>query len=73
MHIETMRTYVAEVAGEALIAFRAKDEVEAEFMVEKESGISDVLSEVDGANGGLLWDGKAEIVIRLATSAEHTR
>jgi hypothetical protein len=71
---EAMKTYVAEINGEAVIAFRAIDEDEANDMITDADG--DVLQSLDEssgivrADGSPLWDGKSEIIARPATNAE---
>ncbi len=71
---ETMKTYVAEINGEAVIAFRAMDDDDAHDMVSDEDG--DVQQSLDESSGVLredgspLWDGKSEIKVRPATEAE---
>jgi hypothetical protein len=71
---EAMKTYVAEINGEAIIAFRAIDEDDAHDMITDADG--DVLQSLDEssgivrADGSPLWDGKSEIIARPATNAE---
>jgi hypothetical protein len=71
---EAMKTYVAEINGEAVMAFRAMDDDDAQDMVTDEDG--DVLQSLDAsacivrADGSPLWDGKSEIIARRATEAE---
>jgi hypothetical protein len=71
---EAMKTYVAEINGEAVIAFRAIDEDDAHDMITDADG--DVLQSLDEssgivrADGSPLWDGKSEIIARPATNAE---
>jgi hypothetical protein len=71
---ETMKTYVAEINGEAVVAFRAMDDDDAHDMVSDEDGdLQQSLNESSGmvrADGSPLWDGKSEIVARPATEAE---
>jgi hypothetical protein len=72
-----MKTYVAEINGEAIIAFRAEDDNGAQQMVDAEdggvrlglNGFSGLLRE----NGDVLWDGTTEIRTRVATEVEHER
>jgi hypothetical protein len=72
---ETMKTYVAEINGEAVMAFRAMDDDEAHDMVSDEEGdLQQNLNESSGVvreDGSPLWDGKSEIKVRPATEAEH--
>jgi hypothetical protein len=71
---ETTKTYVAEINGEAVVAFRAMDDDDAHDMVNDEDGdLQQSLNESSGivrADGSPLWDGKSEIIARPATQAE---
>jgi hypothetical protein len=71
---ETMKTYVAEINGEAVMAFRAMDDDDAHDIVSDEDGdVQQSLNEDSGvvrADGSPLWDGKSEIIARPATEAE---
>jgi hypothetical protein len=71
---EAMKTYVAEVNGEAVMAFRAMDDDDAHDMVSDEDGdVQQSLNQDSGVvrtDGSPLWDGKSEIVARPATKAE---
>jgi hypothetical protein len=71
---ETMKTYVAEINGEAVIAFRAMDDDDAHDLVSDQDGdLQQSLNESSGfvrADGSPLWDGKSEIIARAATKAE---
>jgi hypothetical protein len=71
---EAMKTYVAEINGEAVIAFRAIDDDDAKDIVSDEDGdLQESLNESSGfvrADGSPLWDGKSEIIARPATEAE---
>jgi hypothetical protein len=71
---ETMKTYVAEINGEAVMAFRAMDDDDAHDLVSDEDGdLQQSLNESSGvvrADGSPLWDGKSEIIARPATEAE---
>jgi hypothetical protein len=67
-----MKTYVAEINGEAIMAFRAEDDDAAFGIVNEENGglqlgLYDALRE----DGSPLWDGESTISSRLATAAEH--
>ena len=70
-----MRTYVAEINGEALIAFRAKGDNEAYDIVNEKNG--DLRRGLNGFNGLVrpdgspLWNGETEIKVRPATDDEH--
>jgi hypothetical protein len=71
---ETMKTYVAEINGEAVMAFRAVDDDDAHDIVSDEDGdVQQSLNEESGvvrADGSPLWDGKSKIIARPATEAE---
>jgi hypothetical protein len=71
---DTMKTYVAEINGEAIVAFRAMDDDDAHDMVSDEDGdLQQSLNESSGmvrADGSPLWDGKSQIIARAATEAE---
>jgi hypothetical protein len=71
---ETMKTYVAEINGEAVMAFRAIDDDDARDMASDEDGdLQQSLNESSGMvreDGSPLWDGKSEIRVRPATEAE---
>jgi hypothetical protein len=71
---ETMKTYVAEINGEAVVAFRAMDDDDAHDLAGDEDGDLQLsLNESSGvvrADGSPLWDGKSEITVRPATEAE---
>jgi hypothetical protein len=70
-----MRTYVAEIDGEAILAFRAEnDEAARRIVSEEESGFQLVVRGYSGllrADGGVLWDGTSPIRYRLASRHEH--
>ena len=67
-----MKTYVACIGGEAVLAFRAEDDDEARAMIDdQEGGIRSDLKALVGADGKPLWDGKSAIQTRQATAAEH--
>jgi hypothetical protein len=71
---EAMKTYVAEIQGEAIVAFRAMDDDDAHDIVnDEDSDLRQSLDESSGvvrADGSPLWDGKSEIIARPATDAE---
>jgi hypothetical protein len=71
---EVMKTYVAEINGEAVMAFRAMDDDDAHDMITDEDGhVLESLDESSGivrADGNPLWDGKSEIIARPATNTE---
>jgi hypothetical protein len=71
---ETMKTYVAEINGEAVMAFRALDDDDAHDLVSDEDGdLQQSLNEASGVvreDGSPLWDGKSQITARPATETE---
>jgi hypothetical protein len=76
MQIET-HTYVAEINGEPIVAFRA-DDVDEAFAIahDAEGGLQLDLTcalRVDGTDPRPVWDGESAISVRLATKAEHER
>ena len=70
-----MRTYVAEVDGEAVLAFRAENDKAAQGIIcENDSGFQLVARGYSGmlrADGRVLWDGTSPIGYRLAAPPEH--
>jgi hypothetical protein len=69
----TMKTYVATIGENAILAFRAEDDDQARDIVEgSDSGMRSDLKVLIGADGKPLWDGKSEIRVREATPAQHT-
>jgi len=69
-----MQTYVAEINGEALMAFRALDDVEARAMADDPEGdVRTSLLEVVRVDGSALWDGASPIDVRIAKEHEHTQ
>jgi hypothetical protein len=66
-----MRTYVAEINGEPVMAFRAEDHDGA--FERLNGGIKTTLLERERADGGMLWDGQSEIVVRAAMVSEERR
>jgi hypothetical protein len=69
-----MRTYVAEIDGEALIAFRAESDNDAYHIVNETNGDLQLglngFSGVVRVDGSPLWDGETEIKVRPATEGE---
>ena len=67
-----MKTYVACVGEEAVLAFRAENDDDAHAMIDDEEGSirSDlkVLVDIDEKP---LWDGKSTLQVREATAAQH--
>jgi len=67
-----MKTYVASIGEEAILAFRAENDDDAHAMIDDEEGsIRSDLKVLIGANEKPLWDGKAAIQVREATAAQH--
>jgi hypothetical protein len=67
-----MKTYVACIGEEAVLAFRAENDDDAHAMIDDEEGSirSDlkVLVDIDEKP---LWDGKSTLQVREATAAQH--
>jgi hypothetical protein len=72
-----MKTYVAEINGEAIIAFRAEDDDDAYAIVnEEDGGLQAGLNGFSGLvreDGLPLWGEQSEIKSRRATDEEHQR
>ncbi len=72
---ETMKTYVVEINGEAIMAFRALDDEDAHDLASDEDGdLRQSLNESSGVireDGSPLWDGTSEIKVRPATESEE--
>ncbi len=68
-----MKTYVACIGEEAVLAFRAENDDEAQEMIddEEEGSIRSDLKVLVGTDEKPLWDGKSAIVIQEATAAQH--
>jgi len=67
-----MKTYVACIGEEAVLAFRAENDDEAHAMIDDEEGsIRTDLKALVGADEKPLWDGNSAIHIREATAAQH--
>jgi hypothetical protein len=67
-----MKTYVASIGGNAVLAFRAEDDENARAMIDdQEGGIRSDLEVLVGAEGKPLWDGKSAIQAQEATAAQH--
>jgi hypothetical protein len=66
-----MQTYVAEIDGRAIFAFRSIDVSCAQAWLDIHAVMRHTLSRVL-SGGDSIWDGRAEIVARKATSAEQT-
>lgn len=69
-----MTIYVAEINGEALIAFRADDDEEARAMAaDNEGDLRVALLEVVRVDGTPLWDGTSTVEIRVAKDSERAQ
>ena|SRR5262249_31955241 len=66
-----MRTYVVEIGGKSVLAFRAETDNEAEQAVEDEDGMRSDLRALTGPAGNALWDGKSPVAVRRASAEEH--
>ncbi len=70
-----MKTYVAEVDGEAILVFRAADDEAAQnILCEEDGGFQLVARGYSGllrADGRPLWDGRSPIQHRAASPEEH--
>jgi hypothetical protein len=70
-----MKTYVAEVDGEAILPFRAADDVAAQRMIcEQNSGFQVMVRVYSGplrAGGRGLWDGACSMRYRPASPQQH--
>jgi len=66
-----MNTYVVEIGGKPVLAFRAETDDEAEDAIEDEDGMRSDLRELTGPDGNRLWDGKSPLAVRRASAAEH--
>jgi hypothetical protein len=74
---DAMRTYVAEIDGRAIVAFRAENDQDGQRIVfnEMNGGRQLGLNSDDAfdTKGRVLWDGEAPITCRPASSEEHDR
>ena len=70
-----METFVVEIAGEPVMAFRAEDHDEAQELVHgddsERGGVKTTLLEYEREDGQPLWDGASELTVRAATGEEH--
>jgi hypothetical protein len=68
-----MKTYVAFVGEEPVLAFRAEDDDEAHELINDEEGsIRSDLKVLVGTDEKPLWDGRSAIAMREATAPQHT-
>jgi hypothetical protein len=72
---QAMKTYVAEINGEAILAFRAENDDAAQRIIcDENGGFRMVVRGYSGlmrADGRVLWDGISFIGYRLASLREH--
>jgi hypothetical protein len=67
-----MKTYVACIGEEAVLAFRAENDDDAHAMIDDEEGsIRSDLNVLVGTDEEPLWDGKSALRVREATAAQH--
>jgi hypothetical protein len=64
-----MQTYVAEIDGRAVMAFRAKNGLKAQNWLDTAQTVRAELMVLQ-SEGKPLWDGRMEIIARAATLAE---
>ncbi len=67
-----MKTYVAHIAGEAILAFRAEDDEQAQEMIQNHEGLRSDLRVLVDENEKPLWDGKFAIDVWEATPAQNS-
>src|SRR5690349_14815615 len=66
-----MRTYVADVDGVPIVAFRAENNEHAQSLAnDKGSELQESLRDFNNPDGSPLWDGAAAILVRPATESE---
>ena len=66
-----MQTYVAEIDGRAIFAFRADDVACAQAWLDIHAVMRHALETVQ-SGGRCIWNGEAQITARQATAAEAT-
>jgi hypothetical protein len=67
-----VKTYVACIGEEAVLAFRAESDDDAHAMIDDEEGsIRSDLKVLVGTDEKPLWDGKSTLQVREATAAQH--
>jgi len=67
-----MKTFVACIGEEAVLAFRAENDDDAHAMIDDEEGsIRSDLKVLVGTDEKPLWDGKSALQVREATAAQH--
>jgi hypothetical protein len=65
-----MQTYVAEIDGRAIFAFRSIDVICAQAWLDVHGLMRQTLARLQ-SGGRAIWDGRSEIVAREATSSEE--
>jgi hypothetical protein len=66
-----MHTYVAEISGRAIFAFRSVDDSGAQAWLDIHGVMRRTLERLL-SGGTAVWDGQAEIIARKATAGEST-
>jgi len=67
-----MKTYVALVGSQAVLAFRAEDDEQAQEMIaDHEGDVRSELRDLAGPDGKPLWDGKSAINVQEATASQQ--
>jgi hypothetical protein len=66
-----MQTYVAEIDGRAIFAFRSVDDSCAQAWLDVHGLMRRTLERLQ-SGGSAVWDGQAQITARKATSGEST-
>jgi hypothetical protein len=64
------QTYVAEIDGEAIAAFPARNELDANARINGRNGIAYEMIGRERPNGTALWDRESPVKPRLATDQE---
>jgi hypothetical protein len=66
-----MKTYVAEIDGRAIFAFRAFSDVSAQAWLDVHTVMRHRLEQIE-SDGRRIWDGHTDIVARQASADEDT-
>ena len=70
----SVRTYVAVIDGKAHFAFLADNYVDALALIHSRDGALQSIMELrTHSDGTVVWNGRSEIIVRLATDEEHMR
>jgi hypothetical protein len=67
--MDFMQTYVAEIDGRAIFAFRSVDDSGAQAWLDVHGLMRRTLERLQ-SDGRAVWDGQSEIIARKATSGE---